>query len=68
MGMPNLAAMAAWGIAQPTPTTSELATWGSIFGLTVAIWVLFLPERWLPDGALTLVGNSHNIMHIVSPS
>lgn len=65
MGLPNLVALAAWAAAPPTPTSPELAVWAALFGITVTVWVLFLPERWLPDGALNWFGNSHNIMHVM---
>jgi len=65
MGLPNLVAFCAWATAAPTPTTHDLAKWCGIFAVTVAVWVLFLPERWLPDGALNYFGNSHNIMHVM---
>jgi predicted membrane channel-forming protein YqfA (hemolysin III family) len=65
MGLPNLVALAAWAAAPPTPTSPELAVWAGLFGVTVMIWVLFLPERWMPDGALNWIGNSHNIMHVM---
>jgi predicted membrane channel-forming protein YqfA (hemolysin III family) len=65
MGLPNLVALAAWAAAPPTPTSPELAAWAGLFGITVTVWVLFLPERWMPDGTLNWIGNSHNIMHVM---
>ncbi|EOD41790.1 hypothetical protein EMIHUDRAFT_194309 [Emiliania huxleyi CCMP1516] len=65
MGLPLVIGLAGLAAASPTPTAPALAVWAALFAVTVAIWVLQIPERWFAPGTLDLVANSHNWMHVL---
>mmetsp|Transcript_35762 Transcript_35762/g.114993 ORF Transcript_35762/g.114993 Transcript_35762/m.114993 type:complete len:88 (-) Transcript_35762:148-411(-) len=65
MGLPLVIGLVGLAAASPTPTAPALAAWAALFAVTVAIWVLQIPERWFAPGTLDLVANSHNWMHVL---
>ena len=49
----------------PSPLTPVLLRWAASFACACSVWLLQLPERFFPPGTFDLIGNSHNLMHVL---
>lgn len=49
----------------PNPLTEVLLRWLLAFVACCSSWLLLLPERFFPPGTFDIVGNSHNVMHVM---
>ena len=56
----------AWGIAFDTARNAFLASWVALLAATTIIWLTKFPEVCAPPGSCDLVGNSHNLMHVLT--
>lgn len=56
----------AWGMAFDDARNAFLAGWVALLAATTIIWLVKFPEVCMLPGKCDLVGNSHNIMHVLT--